>query len=336
MSLLFRNGLVFVLVLPFVVSGCVLGRFAGNQLLTAPNQRVPATAWKPMWDHFIASVRTNPFTSVSVEVGPPAATLHAIVMEAGDFQCRFVTAITTNGARKSFSLILQSATNAFEPLIQPTTVILLHGYGLSKESMGPWAFALAQKGYRVVAVDLRGHGESTGARIGFGKYEPTDLRQLLDALIARGICGERVVVMGISYGATMALNWAAIDARVRSVVAIAPYNQPDEAMVRFVKMQRLHVPERVVRSGAYSAAYRLDVNWNELSGEVAMRHITQPVLLIGGEADIVSRPADLQAMERAAVGQTEIVIVPHAEHPVIGFSMETLLPKIIEWLAGNS
>ena len=336
MSLFLRNGLVFALVLPFLVSGCVMGRFAGNQLLTAPNQRFPATKWKPMWEYFIATVRTNPFTPISVEVGPPTATLRALVMEPGDYHCRFVTTMTTNGERKSFSLVLQPATNTFKPLTQPATIVLLHGYGLSKESMAPWAFALAQNGYRIIAVDLRGHGESTGARIGFGKYEPNDLRQLLDVLISRGLCDGRITVMGVSYGATMAMHWAATDARVASVVAIAPYNRPDEAMVRFVRMQRLRVPEGVVRHGASSAASHLDVKWSDLSGEAAMCHITQPVLLIGGEADIVSRPADLRAMERAAAGNTKIVIEPHVEHQVIGFSKEMLLPKITEWLAGNS
>jgi pimeloyl-ACP methyl ester carboxylesterase len=327
-----RHLLRLALVLPLIVSGCV-SRFAGSQLLTAPNQRVPASEWKPLWKSFITSTKTNPFTPISIEVGPPTATLRALVTEPGDFHCRFATETRTTNGHESFSLMWRLTTNTFRPSPDPATIILLHGYGLSKESMAPWALALAQEGYRAVAVDLRGHGESTGAQIGFGKYEPNDLRQMLDSLLARGICNERVVVMGISYGATMALHWAAIDARIRSVVAIAPYNQPEEAMVRFVEMQNLHVPERVVRGGAYSAAYRLNLKWDELSGEAAMRRITQPVLLIGGDADTVSRPEDLRAMQSVAAGKTKTVIVPGAVHQTIGFRIDTLLPEITDWLA---
>jgi pimeloyl-ACP methyl ester carboxylesterase len=325
-----------VLTLLVAASGCAMGRFAGGQLITAPNQRMPASQWKPAWNYFIATVRTNPFTPVSVEVGPPAARLHALVVEPGDYHCRFATGLTTNGSRKTFNLMIQPATNVnFKFTEHPSTVVLLHGYGLSKESMAPWALALAQEGYRVITVDLRGHGESTGGQIGFGKYEPADLRQMLDGLIARGVCDERVSVLGVSYGAAMALHWAAADSRVRNVIAIAPYNQPDEAMVRFVSMMGLHVPSAVVRSGAYSAAYRLDVKWNEFSGEAAMRRITQPVFLIGGDQDVVSRPEDLRTMQSAARGKAEVLIMPDCVHQIIGFSMEQLLPPIATWLARN-
>jgi uncharacterized protein len=189
--------------------------------------------------------------------------------------------------------------------------------------------------YRVITVDLRGHGESTGTQIGFGKYEPADLRQMLDGFIARGVCDQRVSVMGVSYGAAMALHWAAADSRVQNVIAIAPYNQPDEAMVRFVSMMGLHVPSAVVRSGAYSAAYRLNVKWNEFSGEAAMRRIAQPVFLIGGGQDVVSRPEDIRTMRSAAPGNVEVLILPDCVHQIIGFSMEQLLAPITGWLARN-
>lgn len=82
---------------------------------------------------------------------------------------------------------LPRTNDIFHPLAHPATVILLHGYGMTKESMSPWGFVLAQAGYRVIALDLRGHGMSSGARIGFGKYEVPDLRQALDYLLAHGL-----------------------------------------------------------------------------------------------------------------------------------------------------
>ena len=51
----------------------------------------------------------------------------------------------------------------------------------------PWALVLAKAGYRVVLVDLRGHGHSTGDRIYFGGIERTDLVQCLDALTQRHV-----------------------------------------------------------------------------------------------------------------------------------------------------
>ena len=63
-----------------------------------------------------------------------------------------------------------------------------------------------------------------------GQYLRTDLAQCLDALEQRGICKGPVGALGISYGAVLALQWAAVDPRVQSVIAISPYLDPGTAM----------------------------------------------------------------------------------------------------------
>ena len=55
------------------------------------------------------------------------------------------------------------------PVQERGTVLLLHDYNYQKEHMILWTWLLAQAGYRVVLVDLRGHGESSGPTISYGK-----------------------------------------------------------------------------------------------------------------------------------------------------------------------
>ena len=43
-----------------------------------------------------------------------------------------------------------------------TAIILIHGAGASRESLRPYAEMLARQGYGVLALDLRGHGDSEG------------------------------------------------------------------------------------------------------------------------------------------------------------------------------
>jgi len=321
--------------LTLVAPGCGISRLAANRIIAAPNQhqRGALAAWNSAWTNLLAKVTTNPLVSVTIPVGPPEAALAALEVPPRDYHSRFVSTLERKPDGKgSFTLRWEpEPRNTFQPLERPATILVLHGYGMMKESMAPWAFVLAQAGYRVVVVDLRGHGQATGSRIGFGKYETADLRQVLDYLMARGLCDERVGVLGLSYGATLALNWAARDPRVRTVVAIAPYDRPDVAIARFAEMEKVPIPKRMVRSAASSAASKLDLKWSEWSAEAGIRRLTQPVLLIGGGKDPISRPEDILKLKQAAGGETKSLAVPEADHYVLGFWMQDLAGPITTW-----
>ena len=103
------------------------------------------------------------------------------------------------------------------------TILVLHGILARSATMLPAAGALADSGYRAVLVDLRGHGRSTGEYMTFGLQEAKDLSQVIDALEQRGLVAGNVGVYGISYGATTSIHLAAVDCRVRAVVAVEPF-----------------------------------------------------------------------------------------------------------------
>src|SRR5262249_52960654 len=111
------------------------------------------------------------------------------------------------------------------------TVVLLHGYGVAGFEMLPWAFLLAQEGWRCVLVDLRGHGKSSGRQIYFGIQEVRDLRALLDQLQEDHRLITPVSVIGHSYGAVLALRWRMKDPRIDKVVAISPYAELSRAIL---------------------------------------------------------------------------------------------------------
>jgi pimeloyl-ACP methyl ester carboxylesterase len=100
------------------------------------------------------------------------------------------------------------------------SIVLIHGFASTKEASwveSGWVRALLAAGRRVVALDNRGHGDSTKL------YDPTaydrvqmaeDVRALLDHLRI-----ERADVMGYSMGSRIAVNLvAAHPDRVRSAV----------------------------------------------------------------------------------------------------------------------
>src|SRR5262249_10929326 len=152
-----------------------------------------------------------------------------------------------------------------------------------------------------------------------GKYEAPDLVQALNYLqTQRGYQGP-IGVLGISFGADLALLWAARDQRIQTVVAIAPYNRPDDAMVRLAKEMGIPLSAGALHKGADLAATRLGVDWSDLSGGYAVRHLTQPVLFVGGGKDAISPPNELTALETLAPHGSDCVMVPRANHYVVGY-----------------
>ncbi|MDB6125363.1 MAG: alpha/beta hydrolase [Pedosphaera sp.] len=324
------------LLLLMLVAGCRLSEMAANRIVSAPNTHNVLLDEKTLtffWKVTSFAKSNCQVTFLSVPVGPPEAKLKIAHLPAGDYHMKMESKFSTNRNGKCWLEItgLPQTNDCFSPLAEPATIIILHGYTLCKESMLPWAINLAQSGFRVILVDLRGHGQSTGAEISFGKHEVDDLTQLLDYLVAQHLCEGRVGVLGISYGATMGLHWAAHDSRVKTVVAIAPYNQPDEAVARFVKEMKIPVSQKTVRKGLVRAAQKMDLQWSDWSGETAMRQVKVPVLLIGGGLDTISRPEDIKRMKELAVDGSKTIEVPTVDHIVLGTRFNELSEPIKAW-----
>ncbi len=102
-------------------------------------------------------------------------------------------------------------------------VVVIHGLTDRKESMLSAAEKFADAGYVAVVPDLRAHGESGGRYTTLGYREKLDMMALLNHLQSQGYDVSRVAAMGGSLGAAVAIQWAAVDPRVKAIVAVAPF-----------------------------------------------------------------------------------------------------------------
>ena len=273
------------------------------------------------------------FLPLRILVGPPEAKLSALQLPPGNYRLKIVSKVNrTEVGDSDLSLVWSFANKGpAAPSQERATILLLHDYNSQKELLSPWAFLLAQGGYRVVLVDLRGHGGSTGETISYGKYETADLRQLLDCLEAQRVCGRNAGVLGVGYGADLALHWAARDPRIRTVVAIAPYNQPEQAFQRTANEHESSVSSEALRKALASVAARLDIQWTDWSGEAALRQLKQPVLLIGGGKDTICSTNDLKALEQAAPVGSRTLLIPEANHENIGYWFHEIAEPVKAW-----
>jgi dienelactone hydrolase len=112
-------------------------------------------------------------------------------------------------------------------------IILLHQRGRDKSSWGDFSAQLTRQGYAVIAIDLRGHGESRGPggrRISVDDLENKDYAEMLNDLAAADmflqeqseVNADRIGIIGASIGANLAVMYLAGDRRVRTAVCLSP------------------------------------------------------------------------------------------------------------------
>jgi pimeloyl-ACP methyl ester carboxylesterase len=129
---------------------------------------------------------------------------------------------------------------------------------------------------------------------------------LLDSVSHRPI-----VLIGTSLGAAVALQEAAVDPRVRAVVAAETF--PD---LRSVATERApwFFTNNTIRQSFEIAERQAHFRVEEVSPVRAAANIHVPVLLIHGAADVDTRPAHSERVLAALRCDKPLIVVPGAAH----------------------
>lgn len=115
---------------------------------------------------------------------------------------------------------------------QGPVALLLHGFPEGKESWLPQLDALARAGWRAVAPDLRGYGDSDAPK-GLEQYSLAKLNEDVEGLID-ALAEERVDLVGHDWGAILGWSFTSrFPDRVRTWTALSVghpdlFTQPDE------------------------------------------------------------------------------------------------------------
>lgn len=111
-------------------------------------------------------------------------------------------------------------------------VILVHGYQHDRQVWSPLITPLYETGFAILAIDLRGHGESssTETRALVEQREKPLFREMrndvcgayLWAVEQPGVDRARIALVGEGVGGTIALAYAAEDRSVDAIVCLSP------------------------------------------------------------------------------------------------------------------
>jgi pimeloyl-ACP methyl ester carboxylesterase len=221
------------------------------------------------------------------------------------------------------------------------TIVLLHGLGDRKEGMLLFAESFANAGYLTVAPDLRAHGDSTARYTTFGYLERWDCVALLNAVAEADLSSTGVRradvrgigVIGGSLGASVGLEWAAVDPRIRTIIALAPYaTLRDEADYLYAHATPPASPRtrrQIERAIWIEAHFRID----DVRPLAAVRQRRLPLYLVRGDKDTVIPPSESDRLFAAAIGPVVLQRVPQAGHEdLVGALGEDFLHRTVDWM----
>jgi dipeptidyl aminopeptidase/acylaminoacyl peptidase len=95
----------------------------------------------------------------------------------------------------------------YVPGTQPNGIVLVHGIHANRAYLIPQAIILAEAGYHLLLIDLRGHGRSGGHMMTYGYREALDVQAAVDYLAARPEI-DQVAALGHSLGAAAVVRAA--------------------------------------------------------------------------------------------------------------------------------
>ncbi len=191
------------------------------------------------------------------------------------------------------------------------TVLLLHGIGSSKGSLLKTGRKLADRGLHVVLPDLRHHGRSGGEFVTYGWQESRDMKALMDALLDEGIVSAPIYAAGITLGGSTAIQYAALDARVAGVFAVAPYKDFHTLATRkmFLMLKRPILEPDEFEAIKERCGDKAGFPPEQSSSALAVQELTCPVVVAHGLVDVSVPVASARAVYRAADEPKDILLL---------------------------
>lgn len=196
-------------------------------------------------------------------------------------------------------------------------VLLLHGVAASRAQTAANAAWLSEHGYATLAIDFRGHGQSTLTPRSFGPNESADASAAFRWLKHRQRDAP-VAIVGISLGgaATLLGPDGPIPADALVLQAVYP---------RFRQAIRNRIASRVGARPAYALEPLLSFQsrprfgiWPSRIAPIdALRRYRGPVLIVGGMEDSSTPPDESRALFDAAPGPKRLLLVPGKDHGAI-------------------
>ncbi len=252
------------------------------------------------------------------------------------------------------------------------TIIFIHGTSVYSRFYAEFCYNLFQKGYRVVAPDMIGHGLSEGKRGHFTME--MFVKTVYDVnTYVREKFGEDIVVMGSSLGGITTLYSVAFDTRFKAGICHNAAIFNEEAYKRIIKIEgklidliqevpklaktapksslsiytyldfyKLAKSEEVIKridllmkDKILSDKYTMTAIYTQMSAPLArpLETIETPIMIINGDDDALFSVEYMQEIyDRLKCKNKKLEILENTSHLIFQENIDEALRRIIPWL----
>lgn len=197
-------------------------------------------------------------------------------------------------------------------------ILFFHGYRSTGERDASGGFWYCrERGYSLLMVDQRAHGQSEGSTISFGVKERFDCISWTNEILRRFGPDTQILLSGISMGAATVLMAAELPLpeQVKGIWADCGFASP-EGILRDT-IRRWRWPEKLVYPLVKLAArYPGNFDIDASTALESIRHAKIPVLLIHGEDDKIVPCEMAYQLRDACASPVTLLTVPGAAHGV--------------------
>ncbi len=195
------------------------------------------------------------------------------------------------------------------------TVIVLHGVSECMIVGLPAAKHLHDAGYHVFLYDSRRHGDSGGRYCTYGFYEKHDTSTIINVLLARkDLEVGKIGLLGSSMGAAVAIQVAALDSRVASIVAESGFatlrTVYDEYQKRMIKLPWHYLRNIVIKRSEQIAHFKASA----VSPLEAVCDVHVPIFFLHGTADNLIKASYSKRVYENANEPKEFWLIEGARH----------------------
>ena len=188
----------------------------------------------------------------------------------------------------------------------PRAILLLHMMPSDRSSWKPITEDLWRLGYKVLAIDLRGHGESTrqGAKtLDYNKFSDAqhqesikDVSAAVEFLKSKG--AKNFAIVGASIGANLALTYGIEDSSVKTIVLLSA-----------------------------------SLDYHGVKTEDAAAEFNKPMLIVASDDDDYSAESTQRLSEISQ--KSQLKTLHNMGHGTQMFNSAELKPLILDWLREN-
>jgi len=196
--------------------------------------------------------------------------------------------------------------------------IVIHGYQSCAEDMVIIAKLYSDLGFKILLIDLRGHGQSEGKFTSMGYYEKYDLKRWINFAVRTYGSDINILVHGVSMGAATAMMTTGLDIpkNVKFLLLDSGFTQVKKTFTNTRRSKGLKIFYPGLNFVTYSKHKFI---FDQIKPIKEMKKNTIPFLIVQGEKDMavpISMANQLYSVSPA--NQKDILIVKDSKH-ALGF-----------------